>query len=77
MEKDNLKSGLYGKNKLLTALDDQSINTEPRRYTFTKNLLTGDAKVTINQTALDIGIHTVDYFTRVLSQAGVSPRLIK
>ena len=33
---------------------------------FTEHLLTGDAKVTFNQAALDIGIPTVDNFNKVL-----------
>ena len=49
---------LVWKDKLLKALDGQSISSEPLRYTFTERLLTGDAKATFNQAALDIGIHT-------------------
>ena len=35
---------------------------------FTERLLTGDAKATFNQAALDIGIHTVDNFNKVLAE---------
>ena len=38
----------------------------PLRYTFTKRLLTGDAKATMKQAALDIGKCTVDNFNKVL-----------
>ena len=53
------------KHKLLKALDGQSISTGPLRYMFTKRLLTGYAKPTFNQAALDIGISTVDNFNKV------------
>ena len=53
------------KDKLLKALDGQSISTGPLRYTFTERLLTGDAKATFNQAALDIGVHTFDNFNKV------------
>ena len=33
---------------------------------FTERLLTGDAKATFNLAALDIGIHTIDKFNKVL-----------
>ena len=36
----------------------------PQRHTLTKRLLTGDAKATFNQAALDIGIRTVDKFNK-------------
>ena len=39
---------LVWKDKLLKALDGQSISTGPQRYTFTERLLTGDAKATFN-----------------------------
>ena len=48
------------KDKILKALDDQSISTGPLRYIFTERLLTGDAKATLSHAALDIGIRTVD-----------------
>ena len=35
-------------DKLLKALDDQSISTGPLRYTFIERLLTSDAKATFN-----------------------------
>ena len=54
------------KDKLLNALDDQSISMDPLRYTFTERLITGDTKATFNQAALSIGIHTVDNFNKVL-----------
>ena len=44
----------------------QCISTGPLSYTVTERLLTGDAKATFNQTLLDIGIHTVDKFNKVL-----------
>ena len=47
---------LVWKDKLLKALDGQSISAEPVRYTFTERLLSDAAKVTFNQAALDIGI---------------------
>ena len=59
---------LVWKDKLLKALDGQSISTGPLRYTFTERLLTGDAKATFNQAALDIGIRTVDNFNKVLME---------
>ena len=40
----------------------------PQRYTFTECLLTGDAKATFTQAALDIGIHTVENFNKVLAE---------
>ena len=40
----------------------------PLRYTSTKRLLTGDAKATFNQTALNIGILTIDKFYEVLAE---------
>ena len=57
---------LVWKDKLLKALDGQSISTG--RYTFTERLLTGDAKATFNQAALDIGIRTIDNFNIVLME---------
>ena len=48
---------LVWKDKLLKALDGQSIITGPQRNMFTERLLTCDAKATFNQAALDIGIH--------------------
>ena len=42
------------KDKLLNALDGQGINIRPQKYTFIERLLTGDAKVTFQQAALDI-----------------------
>ena len=59
---------LVWQNKLLKALDCQSISTGPLWYTFTERLLTGDAKATFNQAALDIGIRTVDNFNKVLME---------
>ena len=53
---------LVWKDKLLKAVDGQSISLGPLRYMFTERLLTDDAKSTFNQAALDIGIHTVDNF---------------
>ena len=58
---------LFRNDKLLKALDGQSICTGPLRYTFTERLLTGDTKATINQVALDIGIRTIDNFNKVLA----------
>ena len=60
------KEWLVWKDKLIKALDGQSISTGPHRYTFTECLLTDDAKATFNQAALDIGIHTVDNFNKLL-----------
>ena len=57
---------LVRKDKLLKALDVQSISTRPQRYTFTKRFLTGDAKATLNQ--VDIGISNVDNFNKVLAE---------
>ena len=57
---------LIWKDKLLKALECQSINTEPQSYTFTERLLTGDAKATFNQAALDIGIRTIDNFNKLV-----------
>ena len=59
---------LIWKDKLLKALDGQRISTGPQRYLFTGMLLTGDAKATFNQDALDIGICTVDNFNKVLGK---------
>ena len=47
-------------------MDCQGISTIPLQYTFADQLLNGDTKAIINQAALDIGIHTVDYFNKVL-----------
>ena len=60
------KEWLVWKDKLLKALDGQSISTGPLHYTFTERLLTDDVKATFNQAALDIGIHTVDNFNKVI-----------
>ena len=57
---------LVWKDKLLKALDGQSISMGPLGYTFTERLLTGDTKATFNQAALDIGIRTVENFNKVL-----------
>ena len=57
---------LVWKVKLLKALDCQSISTGPLRHTFIERLLTGDAKATFKQTALDIGILTVDTLNKEL-----------
>ena len=35
---------------------------------FTKRLAPGNAKATFNQAVLDIGIHTVDNFNKVLTE---------
>ena len=59
---------LVWKDKLLKALDGQSISTVPSRYMFTERLLTGDTKATFNQAAQDIVIHTVDNFNKVLAE---------
>ena len=56
------------KDKLLKALDGKGINTGPSRYAFTERLLTGDLKAASNQDALDIGIHSVDNFNKVLAE---------
>ena len=61
-----MKSDLSGKTIFLKGLDGQSISMGPQRYIFTEYLLTGDAKATFNQAALNIGILTVDYFIEVL-----------
>ena len=66
MTQDPMKEWLIWKDELLKALDGQSISTGPLRYTFTKFLLTGHAKATFNQAALDIGIRIVDNFNKVL-----------
>ena len=57
---------LVWNDKLLKVLDGQSISMGPLRCTFTERLLTGDAKAIFNQAALDIDIHTVDNFNKVL-----------
>ena len=49
-------------------LDGQSISEGPLRYMFTERLLTGDAKATLNQAALDIGIRTVENFNKTLAE---------
>ena len=59
---------LVWKDKLLKALDGQSISTGPLPYKFTEHLLTGDAKATFNQAALGIGICTIDNFNKVLAK---------
>ena len=46
-EEDHLKSGLSGKTNYSNNLNGQSISTRPLRYTFTKCLLTGDAKAAV------------------------------
>ena len=60
---------LVWKNKLVKALDGQFIiSTELQRCLFTKKLLTGDAKVTFNQSVQVIGTHTVDNFNKELTE---------
>ena len=59
---------LVWKDKLLKALDGQSIGSESLQYTFNERLLTGDAKATFNQAALSIGICTVDNFNKVFME---------
>ena len=59
---------LVGKDKLVKFLDGQGISTELHSYTFSERLLTSDEKATFNQTALDIGIRTVDNFNKVLAE---------
>ena len=67
MEEDcSPEEQLAWKDKLLKALDGQSINTGPLWYTFTQRFVTYDAKATFNQATLDIGIHTVDNFNKIL-----------
>ena len=56
------KKWLIWKDKLLKALDGQSISTGPLRYTFTECLLTGDLKASFNQAAMDIDVHHIDNF---------------
>ena len=56
------------KGKLVKALDGQIISTGPLSFTFTERLLTGDAKATFDQAALDIGIRTIDNFNKVLAE---------
>ena len=57
---------LVWKDKLLNALNGQSISTGPLRHTLIEHLLTGDTKATFNQADLDIGIRTIDNFNKVL-----------
>ena len=57
---------LVWKDKLLKALDGQSISKGPLRYMFTERLLTGDTKATFNQAALDTCICTIDNFNKGL-----------
>ena len=59
---------LVWKDKLLNALDGQSISTGPLVITLTERLLTGDAKATFNQATLDIGIPTVENSNKVLME---------
>ena len=59
---------LVWKDKLLKALDGQSISTGPLRHTFTERLLTGDAKATFNHTALGIGTRMLENFNKVLAE---------
>ena len=55
------------KDKSIKALDGQRISMGSQRYMFTGRLRTGDAKATLNQVTLDIGIRTVDNFNKVLA----------
>ena len=64
----SLKEWLVWKDKLLKALDGQSISTIPKMYTFTERLFIGDAKATFYQAVLDIAICTVDNFNRDLAE---------
>ena len=57
---------LVWKDKLLKALYGQRISKRPLRYTFTERLLTGDTNLSFDQASLDIGIHTVNKFNKVL-----------
>ena len=59
---------LIWKDKLLKALDGQSISMGPSRYMFMESHLTDDAKAIFNQAALDIGIHSVDNFNKALAE---------
>ena len=54
------------RDKLLKALDGQSLSMRPLRFTFTERILTDDAKATFDQTALSIGICTIDNFNKAL-----------
>ena len=56
---------LVWKDKLLKALDIQSISMEPLRYMCNEMLLTGDMKAAFYQPTLDIGICTVDNFKKI------------
>ena len=59
---------LIWRDKLLKALDGQSISTGPQRYTFTERLLTIDTKASFNQALLDISIYDVHNFNKVLAE---------
>ena len=61
-----LEEWLVWKDKFLKALDGQSISMGPLWYMFTKKLLIGEAKAIFNQATLDIGIHYVNNFNKVL-----------
>ena len=60
---------LVWKDKLHKALEGQCISKGPQRYMLTERVLTGDAKATCNQAALDIGIHTDDNFNKALMES--------
>ena len=57
---------LIWEDKLLKALEIQGNSIQPQRYTFTECLLTGEANATFTLAALDIGIHNVENFNKVL-----------
>ena len=65
IEDNQFEEWLVLKNKLLMALDGQSISMRSLRYRLTEHLLTGDSKATFNQAGLDIGMCTVDNFNKV------------
>ena len=62
------EEGLVWKDKLLKALEGQCINTGPQRHMFTECLLTGEAKATFTQAALDNVVHSIENFNNVLAE---------
>ena len=54
--------------KPIKVLDGQGISSKPRRYSFTKQLLIGDTKVTFTRAIKYLHTQTVDKFNKVYQE---------
>ena len=68
MEKDHLKSYLSGMTNFYRSLSAKALVVNLKGTPFSKRLLIVDAKGTFNQAVLEIGIHNVDNFIKVLME---------